>query len=451
MAATRSARTNLLAGTFLIAGIVGAVLISFTLTDAASRLKTTRTYAVRFALAQGVAGVKPDSPVTLAGYEIGRVAALRPEYEPAGGDADRDLAVGMIVEIAIPSRMALYDNADIRVATPLLGSLSSIVIKDPGGPTLAADGTAVNAVLAGEDTVLNGTPAQDFGAVLTGADRITDQLGSILGAFEPYADQGAGDLASTLSALSRVSTRIDERSLPILDAIDASLADVRGFTEGLPDLFEETQGVLTGARSRFDEVRRVIDNANGFITDGREMFESIRPGIEGTVANAESITDRINTDSLARLEALLADGGAAARGADGFVREITQTLREVEPELNRTAANVRLVSSQAVQFFDEVQAAPWRLLQRPGKAEERRELLYGAARAYARSVSDLRAASASLETAIAAAGRSPTATNPEQLAALQSELGRAFELYKRSEADLLEAFASEGIMRDLQP
>ena len=94
-------RNNVLAGLFLVSALLLAVVMSFWIEDGLDRLPFVNpksTYAVRFTLGDGVAGLQPGSPVTLGGKEIGSVESIEYVTEPVRGDRTRAVAVMVVGE-----------------------------------------------------------------------------------------------------------------------------------------------------------------------------------------------------------------------------------------------------------------------------------------------------------------------------------------------------------------
>lgn len=452
MVARPNPRTSLIAGVFVVAGVMAAVVIGFTLTDAISLLDSTRRYMVRFDLADGVGGVKRGSPVTLGGHDVGRVVGLRPAFEPAPqAPAGRRARVpaGMLVEIRLPAEMALYDNAEVRVQRPLIGTLSAINITDPGGPGLSPDGSARTATLLDSGDAIDGTTGGSIDTVIANAAGVTGKLDAILASLAPRAETGAEDLAATLEAARAFSERLDSRSETLLAELDELAGRALEQADRLPALVDETERVLGDAREGIADIRATIDNADGFITEGRTLLDDTGDDLRTTTSEAAELATRFNDELLpeyeSRFDALLEQGRGVLGSADAVVGDLGSAFRELEPQVQRAAANLRLGTDLGLSFVDEIRAAPWRLLNRPGRLEQRRELLYTAARDYARAVSDLRATSASLEAAVAGLADRDTPTDPDRIAALRAQLTSAFDRYAGLEADLLDLLAGEGV------
>src|SRR5436309_2150917 len=76
MASRQVSRNNIIAGTFLVACLIGAVAISVWISGAQERLRPTTGYTIHFNLAEGAFGIKLDSPVNLGGQNIGHVTGV---------------------------------------------------------------------------------------------------------------------------------------------------------------------------------------------------------------------------------------------------------------------------------------------------------------------------------------------------------------------------------------
>ena len=462
MVARPKPRTSLIAGVFVIVGLLGAIAIGFTLTDTLKLLDSTRGYTVRFGLDDGVSGVKRGSPVTLGGYEVGRVVDLRPADEPASGVADGRTArvpTAMLVDIRLPADMALYGNAVVRVQRPLIGTLSAINIVDPGGPGREqgrgqgrgqgdeSRGVATAPLDAG--ATIAGASGGSIDAIIDNASELTGSLQTILAALAPRAETGSADLAGALEAMRSFTERIDRRSAPLLDDLEAAVTRTREVGDRLSGMVDSAEAALTDARGGIGEIRGLIENADGFVADTRALIDETGPDLRDTASNAADLAERLNTRIVpeyeSRFGSLLDRGDDVLGSADAMIDELNTSFRELEPQIRRTAANLRLGSDTALAFVDEVRAAPWRLLNRPGKREQQRDLLYSAARNYARAVSDLRATSASLESAVAGLSDGASPTEPRRIIELRAELTAAFDRYAKLESDLLDLLAGEGL------
>ncbi|MEO1513192.1 MAG: hypothetical protein AAFU70_14060, partial [Planctomycetota bacterium] len=341
-------------------------------------------YFVRFPVEQGAPGIKSGSPVLLGGQPIGRVGRISTVFS----EDDLRVAQAIEVELLVRGSLVLYDNADIAVSQPLLGSLSSISISHVGGPARAnpdAISSAPAPQLVPEDGVIEGSSAPALLAqaglgpeqidaikeILDNANAGVADFRRIAGAFAEDAEPTSGSLRETVEAFRDVSVAIRDRSYEPLVTLQSTLDGADRFVnEQLPGATEQ---------------------AEGLVTDARDLLNENRDRVTRTLENVESVTARFDGETIDEFESLIQEGRLTLATYNEAGEDIRELITEQSPQLRRTLANVRLVSDQAVLFFDEVRAAPWRLLQRPGNKELGEEILYNAARAYARAVSDLRA------------------------------------------------------------
>lgn len=444
MSARPVQRANVIAGLFLVVSLALAVSIAFVLSDAMQRLGSFREYVVRFDVAEGVAGVKIDSPVTLGGLDVGRVVAVEPVFETTADGAV--VARSIDVRVSVDEGVVLYTNADAYVVQPILGTLAAINIAHAGGPNKQSliyveGGMTDGAIeLVGPDDPLNGAIAP---ALLTQMGLGPDEARLIkqtiedtrrgVGTFRelgdrlrPAVDNGVETVEATLESFRRSAARIDERSEEIADDIVVIVDEVRGVSERLDPTLVEVDGAVADARAAIAEARAIV--------------EENRPIIRSTTGNVERITARFEAETLLKIEELLDQGVIAAGNFADTGERAESLLAQTAPNLRRAVANARIISDQASLFVQEVRAAPWRLLERPKTRELREQLLYDATRAYAAAVGDLRSASETLDATLAGLPEDAArrGVDPEGLAALAGEVRRAFGSYRRAESALLE-------------
>lgn len=429
MSARSLQRNNIIAGAFLTVGLALFVAISFVISGGLDRLGSFADYTVRFAISDGAAGLKPGSEVTLGGYPVGRVTDVRAAADESGAFRFID------VDVAVRRRVDLYQNATVRLVQPLLGSLSSINIASIGGP---GEGTPDPQRLAEGDVIRGGVSpgllaqagidSDQIGVILDDVGAAVRSTRNIADALEPAATGGAPDLRASLAAFRSFTERLDDR-FEYYDTRVSAVVD--SASRSVPPILDAADAAVADLRAAVASVRDVLDEN--------------RADIRLTVRHVESIAARVRYDTVPRVETLLDRTFEAVDTFGGLGERADLLLASEEPAVRRTLANLRLASDQAALLLEEARAAPWRLFFQPGKKEIREEVLYGAARAYAGAVEDLRAASASLDAATATlredTGRA--AVDPEQLATMTVRVRRAFEAYERAEAELLRLLAGD--------
>jgi ABC-type transporter Mla subunit MlaD len=419
-------RNNVLAGFFLVSSIILAVFMAFWVEDGIDKLpfvNPKRTFVARFEIGEGVAGIKPGSPVTLGGKSVGSVESIEYAYEERGGQT---VPVGIDVELEIARGIVLYPDATVSIVSPLLGTLSSINISSIGGgdEPLASGGT------------LDGQPAAGL------ADMA-----------------GVGDLArEARAALAKANAILDEVSpavSPALEDIDATLEGARSFAGMLAENQDawssKATGILDHADAVFvDVIPEVADGVNAGVSDARRLVSSAqgmidenRADVRRTVTNLEGVTTRVRYDILGRVERVLDEGVIAAANLSDVGGRAVGLLDRIEPPLVRTVSNAQLTSGQAMLLLEEVRAAPWRLLEKPDEKEQREVVLFGAVRRYAQSVEKLRDASDAMDSVLRGARAGGRELRAEQVLEMNSEIKASFDRLEAAERALLELIARE--------
>ena len=140
---------------------------------------------------------------------------------------------------------------------------------------------------------------------------------------------------------------------------------------------------------------------------------------------------------------MVLDAQQAAESARRAIERADALVAESSPALRRTVSSARLAADQLKFTLEEVRRAPWRLLYRPDTRELEFELLYDSARIYAQAVSDLRDASAALESASDASQASGRPISPQRAQELGARLDAAFAAYEQAERAFLDLVISE--------
>ncbi len=405
-----STRNNILAGGFVVSGLVLGVWVSFMLSDWGNTTGAGWTnFSIRFRLDQGAAGLREGSPVLLGGQQVGRVRRIRFEQAPfpnAPADAPaRLIATGVLVDVAVRGDLPLFENAVVALEKPLLGSLSSINITSIGDP---------------EKMAVTGQRAQGVGAQIEESEVIAGSIAppSFL-ADAGFGPDQADQIRSTLSNLEKTVADVQgliERSGP---GVQASIEDARQLVADLRARAAEwsrqidtiaanveaasarIDPILTKVDLTVEEARGVVASARAAVDDNRERIDRIIANIDDASASVKSAAGRIDTELVDLIGPALQEARAAFSTASGAVNRLSALLGEQTPSIRRTLANLRIMSDQLRLTSVEVRSQPWRLLHTPTTRELEVQVLYDATRSYAEAASDVRSAAESLDVATA--------------------------------------------------
>ena len=211
MAGRPVSKNNVIAGSFLVVGLILAIVVSAILADAQERLIPSREYIVRFTVAEGAAGLKPGSKVTLGGLGVGRVMDL--ELSPAPGQPSLD------ARVRVRTGVTLYENAVVFLESPLLGSGSTVNISSIGEHKDGAPHAGASDTLEPGE-VISGHIAPP--AFLAQAGYGPEQANKVRVAIDQVAD--------LTERLDGIVKRIEPKIDPTIDSVRAAVDDLQAIT-----------------------------------------------------------------------------------------------------------------------------------------------------------------------------------------------------------------------------
>ena len=429
-------KNNVMAGFFVIGSIALAVVISVILGE--FDLGEKREYLVRFPTDVGVGGLQTGADVTFGGLSVGRVTGVTPVRT---GD-DPDATVTHIdARIAIDASIVLYEDAKGDLSPPLLGGLSSINFRTPGGSALNSlnpdpdgilnDGEIVEGRYAPSILTQLGFPPEyvdrikevvdNARTISNSAIESVDRVNEMTRKLNEQFGEGVDDGATILANLSSFSDNLGEGGR-WSEGVDSIIADTDKVTAKLPGAIDEARGTIESVRTLVDvnamRVRRILDNT-------------------------ERATERLNSETFDKVHAMIERGSVALANFDEGVLEVNELIRHNRPAIDDTISNIERTSLTARLAAEEFRAQPWRLLSQPDKEELEREPLYAAARSYASAVSELRDASRALDDAVETSAKNPGRPEEirERFERLAGVVENAYERYEEAERALLERLA----------
>jgi ABC-type transporter Mla subunit MlaD len=433
--ATRSQTNNVLAGMLVTAAIVASVAIVIVLSGAFDGLGKVG-YTVRFDLGTGVSGLQPGAEVRLGGRKIGSVGSV--EFARAG---ENDAPSGIDVGIDVYSDLVFRENARAYLEVPLLGGGGVINFPSLGATGAEIEpGATIEGAIAPPAFLAQAGFGEDQAAAVqriiadvesfaSGARAIPDQLTEFIDGAQPTIDNVNELTASILE-------QWNEKWLGRVDTITANVKTAS----------EDIEPFVDNLSTRVDELGELLATGQAYLDDNRPQIDASIDNFERLTGQGADFAERLNTELSERTLDLLDTGKAELERAGGAVERIGQNLENVleehKPTIRKAMANLRLASDQLRTTLIEVRRTPWRLIYRPDTSELEYELLYDAARSYALAVSDLRAATESLESVRRAAATGNDVSSA-QLGDLVEQIDAAFADYKSAEERFLQELSRE--------
>jgi ABC-type transporter Mla subunit MlaD len=407
---TRSA-ANILAGGFLIAGLIGFVVISSVISGTLDRLHPTEAYTIRFDMERGAPGVKAGSTVTMGGQPVGRVAGVAFAQEDGR-------ATGVDVTVRVRTAHRLYRDAKVVLVRPLLG--------EGGTLNVVSAGTAAAGLLDPGATIPASIAVPSF---LADAGYGQTQVAQV----QQMIDTGS----AMVERADALVARLDQEMLAITaDArvFSALLRETSGLLrDRLPELQDGAGDLIARLDTTGEGIDRVVALAERILDETRMLVETNGPRISDALGSIQRVSARVEAEHAERALELITEATDAARDLGDAAARTELLLAEQGPSIERSLANARLASDQLRQASVEIRRNPWRLLARPDTKELEAEIVYDAVRSHTDAASDLRDAAAALSGVLGTG-----LVDPEHAEALRLEITGAMERYTEAQTRLLE-------------
>ncbi|MGH7131251.1 MAG: MlaD family protein [Phycisphaerales bacterium] len=408
----RASRNNIMAGVFVLGSLAAAFAIALTLGKAGDWAVPKNEYVVQFSLADGAVGLKQGSQVKVGGQPVGLVRTVQIQKDGDGAAQVIDVVV------AVRKDLTLYKNASVFIELPLLGTVSTINIPAVGTETAGRlePGSKIKGTLSPPAFLSQA----GYGEVQKGQMQIILEKGS--------------QIAEDIKA---ITADVKGRVGPVGDQLTDILKRVKEFIDEANRWVAEWGPKVTSALDTANVAAKNldagIDDARKLIATGQKTIDDNRPRIDSIIKNADEAMTKINEKIVKDIEDALSRANGALQGFRETGEKLNALVAEQTPEIRLTLANLRLASDQLKLTMAEIRRNPWRVLYSPGKKELEQELVYDAARSFAQAASDLNAASASLESVMAAAKASGQPVDAAQVKFLTDSMTDAFKRYRAAE------------------
>jgi len=432
-------RNNVRAGLFVLVGGCLTVAVVLVLADLDRFFSSRQTVTARFHLSDGLKGLKEGAPVTIGDVPAGTVTDI--EDVPAPEEAGRLQAKD--VRFTIPAKYQLYDNAEIELVVPPLGSGTRLNIRSFGQDLADAEQTETGRERRGSSwayesgEVIPGGIApsqltQQFAKDLGIRDQQRRQIQSIIENVQTLTDAVAGEpekVQQIIANVHELSQTLNEDTPAILADVKEATGDLKAVTAKVRDRSEDwmqrIDGLTEKAESAVSRLDRLVEENGPVLT---EALASARR----TTDNIEQLSEEASGPWAKRLRDTLSN----AENAVDNIRTVTEQVRTMvtaqRPVLERTIANARLVSDQLKLAAIEVRRAPWRLLHKPDQQELETDNLYDAARSFALAASALDSTTSSLEALMEQHAQKLDENDPN-LKAMLDNLHQTFEQLSEAE------------------
>lgn len=378
-------RNNTIAGLFVLASVIGFVLIVILLSDM-TWLGSNRHYEVWFKPDLGTPGLTVGSEVTLAGVAVGRVDAVELETNDKS-----EFGPHVVVTISLPANYILHDDAVVGLVVPMLGTAASINLEGLGTGKPISESEPLTGIFA---------TSPFLRSVGLGPKQI-EQIKSTIG----HIDEISGHMSEiTKFARDEVQTSGKEIVQRIRDMTKQISQVIASIKETWPTWRDRLSSTLVNAdessgklNSLLDEGQTLVTNANEGVAELRKTIDRVASDVTESAANVRDITAKANGEWSEKISNLLDRAESGTQKAEELLSQVGDSLTALVPELERILANTRIASDNLKLVMIEIRNEPWRLLAAPSERAVQESLLYDSVRTYANAVSDLDASIAALK------------------------------------------------------
>ncbi|MGE0348574.1 MlaD family protein [Hydrogenophaga sp.] len=329
-----------LIGTFVVAGIA---VIAIGIIALAGNTYFTQRERVVMHFSESVYGLQVGAPVVFRGVRVGSVESVAVAYDPASesfsipvvavldSDAIRGLDGERSRAEARPALPALVDrglSAQLSIQSLLTGLLYVDLDLRPDRASRLRGGHT-DAI----EIPTSATAIQNLRDQIEGLDlrRITDDIAAIAASARavvsgPQLKQALDDLAETMAAIRRVSTRLDQRLDPLADELQRSLAATRRAMDSMGEAARSVDNTAIG-------LGRTSERVADLIAPDAPLVQNLQRAADEVARSAAALRETTSSDSRLAVGAdrALADLSRAARA----LRDLAETLEQQPDALLR--------------------------------------------------------------------------------------------------------------------
>lgn len=442
-------RGDLLLGAVAI-GILALFVATFRFIHTVSEAPM-RKIVVHFRHDEGVAPVKPGSPVMLGGaMQVGKVTRIdRIMPRPRQAPDERPPTLTIVVEAEVEEILPLYRDVQITSDQGFVGGLGMLLILSVGTP---GPGRELG------DAPIQGLPPVSFAATMGQLSRRLLSPGGFVDKLDSAIDGSVENslMHKTLAILDdvkNVTSTLKQEAQPgeqqnLLSKIHRVADDIATLSAALRrEADSSDSGVLLAkVHAALDQVSLGLQTVTGMLDENRPAVRSALSSVENTTRTIEqellpAVTAELRREDPAALLGKIHEGMDRVNVSLENLAVTTDTARRIvvvnRPATERIIANLKDSSDQIRTGVQELILNPWRFFG-PGPEGQQKLDAFQAARNFAEAAVSLDSAAARLEAMLAAAPAGATVEARSEVIEIQKELRATFERFRRAEQFLWE-------------
>ncbi len=427
-----------------------------------------REITVRFPDGTVLPPLATGSEVRFGSLVVGQVARIEfvdLPLEPIGTTAPagprdaegRHERVYFDIVLDVDRRVELREDCKITVASPIIGAIGTVLIKERGmSPKRLPEGATVVGVPAASIEQL--TESLVDVAALVSYELDAENPTALLARIK--RELNAADSTSLLGKIHKTGDDLNRISAAIATQLDAEQRDVlMAKLHTLMDNINQTTARLRDeTRSDHDgalvgKVHAALDALNVGLTQASEMIVEARQPVRDTLAAVEAtavrldqgiskpVAEQLDADNAAGLLANIHVAVGRINGSLEDLNAITEATRgTVNLNMGRidtSLANFKEASDHLRAGLKDLRLNPWRMLYTPTPSEARQDSIFRAARDFTEAAAHLDDSVARFK-ALAESRQSGIPSDDKQLLEVRARLAETFGNFTKAEKALWE-------------
>lgn len=442
-------RGDLLLGSVAIA-ILALFVVTFRFIHTVSEAPM-RKIVVHFRHDEGVAPVKPGSPVMLGGaMQVGKVTRIdRIMPRPRQAPDERPPTLTIVVEAEVEEILTLYRDVQITSDQGFVGGMGILLILSVGTP---GPGRELG------DAPIQGLPPVSFAATMGQLSRRLLSPGGFVDKLDSAIDGSVenslmnktlailDDIKNLTSTLNREMQPGEQQNLMSrVYRIADDLASLSGALRREADASDNAM-LLAKIHAALDQISLGLQSATGMLDESRPVVRNTLAGVENAVRMLEhemlpAVSAELRREDPAALLGKIHEGMDRVNVSLENLAVTTDTARRIvvvnRPATEKIITNLKDSSDQIRTGVQELILNPWRFFG-PGPEGQQKLDAFQAARSFAEAAVSLDSAAARLEAMLAAAPAGESVEVKSEVVEIQKELRATFDRFRRAEQFLWE-------------
>jgi len=348
-------------------------------------------------------GIRPGSPVRIAGIDTGRVTAV------TLAEVDGTLKARVMISVPLDLAAKLKQDAKITIQASLTGQARINIV---------SSGQSAVGLVAGQ--VVQGVETSFF-------DPILEQVG--LGPVErKHLSHTIAEVRDTVDKagprIKTILSNVADTTAGVKDTVEAVRPSIEGTAGHIEDVARRVSIAAPKVEAALAKLEGLTGQVNGIVAENRDTLRGTMASVRDLTAtlNDMALKDRVKIETLLEgLDNTRARVDRVLYQADQIAEQTSQMLSRNKADIQRTVTNVRDATDWAEKLVQKIFANPFVLspFYKPTAADIQVQAAYDSAQIFVKGAKELHDA---VETLEAMRARPQTPANRAELDEIEREI-----------------------------